>query len=91
MKPLPLKHWLAIEEDVARHKAAVAQNFAEARARLLPVPDPEISRQCQLQEMLATDLRRQLHASNAAWQAAQVGPFGSVGAMGSGLWSGLWS
>jgi hypothetical protein len=37
MKPLPLKHWLAIEKDVARHKAEIAQAFAEARTRLLPV------------------------------------------------------
>lgn len=86
MRPLPLKHWLAIEEDVARHKAAVAQNFAEARARLLPEPDPEISRLCQLQEMLATDLRRQLYACNAAWQAAQVSPLGSPLSGWGGLW-----
>jgi hypothetical protein len=36
MKPLPLKHWLAIEEDVARHKAEIAQGFADLRERLLP-------------------------------------------------------
>jgi hypothetical protein len=40
MKPLLLKHWLAIEEDVARHKAEIAQGFAEARERLLPEPVP---------------------------------------------------
>jgi hypothetical protein len=38
MKPLPLKHWLAIEEDVARHKAEIAQGFADLRAKLLPEP-----------------------------------------------------
>jgi hypothetical protein len=40
MKPLPLKHWLAIEEDVARHKSEVAQGFAELRARLMPAASP---------------------------------------------------
>lgn len=38
-RALPLSQWLALEDDVARHKAEIAQAFAEARERLLP-PDP---------------------------------------------------
>lgn len=40
-KPLPMKLWLALEEDVDRHKAELAQAFADARARLLPAPRPQ--------------------------------------------------
>jgi hypothetical protein len=35
-RALPLNQWLALEDDVARHKAEIAQGFAEARERLLP-------------------------------------------------------
>lgn len=39
-KALPLKLWLALEDDVQRHKAEIAAQFAQARARLLPVAHP---------------------------------------------------
>lgn len=46
-KALPLKLWLELEDDVARHRAEIAQAFAQARARLLPAPakqnDPQRS------------------------------------------------
>jgi len=42
-KALPLKLWLELEDDVARHQAELAQAFAEARERLLPEP-PEPTR-----------------------------------------------
>lgn len=64
-RPLPLKLWLAIEEDVARHKVAVAQNFAEARARLVPEPPPP---------------QRDWNAEHARWQMQQMmNAFGSLG------------
>lgn len=46
MRPLSLALWLALEDDVARHKAEITRQFAEARARLLPEPAPEPVWEC---------------------------------------------
>lgn len=56
-KALPLKLWLELEDDVARHRAEIAQAFAEARARLLPEPGPNCM---TLDELLCERARRQM-------------------------------
>lgn len=85
MTPLPLKHWLAIEEDVARHKAEIAQGFAELRERLLPEPP---ARPAPTQEDY---WRAMMNAGQgaAALGAYQAGAMGGYNHLAPGGWNAI--
>lgn len=89
-RPLPLKHWLAIEEDVARHKAEIAQAFADARARLLPEqlerPNPSVADFWR--GMLNAEQQRNL-AMLRAPTPNYWNPFNSSDPTGADLWAAL--
>jgi hypothetical protein len=92
MKPLPLKHWLAIEEDVARHKAEIAQGFAEAREKLLPEPParPKPTPSDFWRGMLTIDQQRNLaRLQSQAQPPSYRNPFVSSDPAGADLWEAL--
>ncbi len=89
-RALPLSQWLALEDDVARHKAEISQAFAEARSRLLPEPPerPKPSMADFWRGMLNAEQQRNL-AMLQAQAPYYRNPFISRDPAGADLWTSL--
>lgn len=90
-RALPLSQWLALEDDVARHKAEIAQAFAEARERLLPPDPPQRPQPTQADYWRGVMLNAQQAAAFYGAQAAYQNKLvpGGVYPVSNDLWAAL--